>query len=244
MPELTREEKLKLVEKLPQRLQDFLYSEDTGAVLLSLGRKYNLSDDKVRLLSKLVGDVALGILSFDSLPAETGKLAGDPNVAAQIFRDLNTELFSSVAAFIKGVPAPQPAPPAPAPAPAPPRADQYREPTMPSISPEAGPVINLRPAPPPPSLPAYQPPPALMPKPVPPLTFTRPVMPPGPAEEKAPDTYREPIEISPAPLPPRPLAPAPAPQEKEEIRQFILRSPGMPPAEPPILDLRQDKGEF
>ena len=52
MPELTREEKLKLVEKLPKKMQDFLYSEDTGAFLLYIGQKYNLPEEKISALSK------------------------------------------------------------------------------------------------------------------------------------------------------------------------------------------------
>ncbi len=99
MPELTREEKLKLVEKLPQQLQDFLYSEDTGAFLLYLGQKYNLPDEKVRLLSKLAGDVVLGITPITSLAQEiNSKITSDIQAAMHLAQELNIELLAPVMA--------------------------------------------------------------------------------------------------------------------------------------------------
>src|SRR3990167_835051 len=107
MPELTREEKIKLVEKLPQRLQEFLYSEDTGAVLLYLGKKYNLPDEKVRLLSKLVGNVILGIVPITSLAQEiNSKITSDAQVAMNLAQELNTELLAPIMATPSAPPTP------------------------------------------------------------------------------------------------------------------------------------------
>ena len=123
MPELTREEKLKLVEKLPQQLQDLLYSEDTGAVLLYLGQKYNLPDEKVRLLSKLVADVVLKIVPITSLAREiNSKITSDAQAAMNLAQELYAELLAPVMAAPSIPPTPvMPAAPAPTLAPAAPK---------------------------------------------------------------------------------------------------------------------------
>jgi len=246
MPELTREEKLKLVEKLPQQLQDFLYSEDTGAALLYLGRKYNLPDEKVHLLSKLVADVVLKIVPITSLAQEiNSKITSDAQAAMNLAQELNTELLAPVMATpsIPPTPAapaapvtPAPAPTTPAPQTPAPSADKYREPV-------AGPeVVDLRKAPPavskvePPPAPSLPPKPITVPPapapapapapitPTPPLTFTRPVEPAAPL-----------IEAEPHKIP----SPTPKPQ-------YIMRPSGLPPTDVPdnVLDLRKDRGEF
>lgn len=227
MPELTREEKLKLVEKLPQQLQDLLYSEDTGAFLLYLGQKYNLPDEKVSQLSKLVADVVLRITPITSLAQEiNSKITSDAQVAMNLAQELYAELL---AVPVPNLPSVETKPLVPN---VPNGVDRYREPT---IGPE---VIDLRKAPPPtptaPSRPIMPPtpitptPPA--PKPIsPPLTFTRPIEPSKPA----PTTPL--IEAEPHKIPssvPRP--------------QYIIRPSGLPPTDRPenVLDLRKDKGEF
>lgn len=97
MPELTREEKLKLVEKLPQNLQDFLYSEDTGVFLLYLGQKYNLPNEKINLLSKLVGDVILKIVPITLLAQEiNSKVTADPQATMSLAQELYTDLLSPI----------------------------------------------------------------------------------------------------------------------------------------------------
>ncbi len=224
MPELTREEKLKLVEKLPQQLQDLLYSEDTGAVLLYLGRKYNLPDEKVRLLSKLVADVVLGIVPITSLAQEiSSKITSDAQAAMNLAQELNTELLAPAVVVsvpsAPATPAPQPVTPTPRPV------DEYREPTF--SMPE---IVDLRKAPP--SVPTPAP---VAPKPTPPLTFTRPIEPAKPATPTMPAPQPPLIEAEPHKIPPS----APRPQ-------YIMRPSGAPPTDFPenVLDLRKDKGEF
>lgn len=250
MPELTREEKLKLVEKLPERLQDFLYSEDTGALLLYLGQKYNLSPEKVSALSKIMADVILKITPIVSLAQEiVNKVTPDSQTAMTIAQELNSELLMpiltptpptfpapSVPPVIPIVP-PIPTVPTAPPAPVASRADQYREPTT------GGPeIVDLRKTPPPP----MQMPVAAAP--IPP----RPPMPTLPIAPK-PLTFTKPIE----PVKPAPLIEA-EPHQKEKIKipeppvaskvepQFIVRPPGLSPTDfhSNVLDLRKDKGEF
>ncbi|MBI2446322.1 MAG: hypothetical protein HYV51_00690 [Parcubacteria group bacterium] len=175
MPELTREEKLKLIEQLPQRLQDFLYSEDTGAFLLYLGQKYNLPNEKVSALSKIIADIILKITPITSLAQEiVNKVIIDPQIAMVIAQELNSELLILVlmptpAAPIAPLPIAQPvAPPAlPTPQVGTPTsplanvgADQYRESTTSEPAPtpkvgaptspraNVGEIIDLRKTPP------------------------------------------------------------------------------------------------
>ncbi len=114
MPELTREEKLKLLEKLSPRLQELMTSEDTGAALLYLGQKYHLSDHQVRLLSKVLGDVVLGITPTTNLSSEIStKAAVDMQTASGLAQDLNDLIISPKPAA--AVPTPAPIAPAPLP---------------------------------------------------------------------------------------------------------------------------------
>lgn len=257
MTEITREEKLKLIEKLPQKLQDFLYSEDTGAFLLYLGNKYKLPNEKISLLSKIVGDIILGITQITSLAQEiNSKITTDPqiamNLAQELYNDLLAPVMKSVSAptlpAITTAPKPtapiapqnQPILPSPIPTPLPtqpptPKTDQYREPK--SSMPE---IIDLR-----------KTPPAVSKVELPPLT-QMPVaaapIPPMPAPSISPKTltFTKPIE------PPKPVPLIEAdPHKTTEIAdlsrpQYIIRPPGLAPTDLPhdVLDLRKDKGEF
>lgn len=244
MSELTKEEKLKLVEKLPERLQDFLYSEDTGAFLLYLGNKYKLPDEKVSALSKLVADIILKITPITSLAQEiVSKVISDPQAAISIAQELNSDLLAPVLTPAPAVPVAPAAPAVPVVKPIQ-KTDGYREPL--GGSPE---IIDLRKTPPPP----IQMPVAAAPIPPKPLTFTRPIEPkmieaephkimPAPPAIKA-DTYREPVEQPSVSIN---NPPAMDVKPKEPLPQYIIRPPGLPPTDFPrdVLDLRKDKGEF
>ncbi|MDP3004439.1 MAG: hypothetical protein Q8N43_02975 [Candidatus Azambacteria bacterium] len=273
MPELTREEKLKLVEKLPQQLQDFLYSEDTGAFLLYLGQKYNLPDEKVRLLSKLAGDVVLGIVPITSLAQEiNSKITSDIQAAMHLAQELNIELLAPVMA-----PMPAPATPKREIASPTPTIDQYRE-----LAPSVPEIIDLRKMPPavskvepPPSAPpapimpvpkiqavplAPAPAPSLLPKPItaPPILPT--LSPTSSEQQSRGSSIPQPnlrdlggIGTTPPakPAPQPPLIEAEPHQKpidayREPQPQYIMRPSGAPPTDSPenVLDLRKDKGEF
>lgn len=246
MPELTREEKLKIFEKLPKELQNLMQSEDTGAFLLYLGEKYNLDYEKTSSLSKIVGDVILGIIPAISLAQEINlKITPDTQTAMGLAQELYTNLLATVTVPPKPVPQPMIPQTQMAPVPIPtPKTDQYREPTA------GGPeIIDLRKTPPPP----IQMPVAAAPIPPKPLTFTRPIEPkmieaephkimPAPPAIKA-DTYREPVEQPSVSIN---NPPAMDVKPKEPLPQYIIRPPGLPPTDFPrdVLDLRKDKGEF
>ncbi len=261
MSEFTKEEKLKIFEKLPKELQNLMQSEDTGAFLLHLGEKYNLDDEKTSLLSKIVGDVILGITPVTSLAQEiNSKVTSDAQAAMNLAQELYSDLLSPVTAPVKPrMPVAFVAPTAPA------LSDRYREPT--SGAPE---IVDLRKTPPspaeagyggqrppidregelPPGLPiAAAPIPPLVSKvePPKPQTFTKPVEP-LPLIEAEPHL---PARISPEIsagkiMPPPPVLPAEKPMADLSQPQYIIRPPGLPPTDMPhdVLDLRKDKGEF
>lgn len=272
MPESIREEKLKLIEKLPQRLSDFLYSEDTGAFLLYLGKKYNLPDEKVSAISTIIVDIILKITPITSLAQEiANKVIPDHQTAMSIAQELNSELLTPVLMPVPAAPMPTPVmPPAPKPVmpatltpqPAPiSKTDQYREPPVVSrVEPvrEAPEIIDLRKTPPPPmQMPvaaAPIPPTTIKIEPLRPLTFTKPVEPPVKIELPVVNKI-EPIKPIPS-IPlieaephkmPAPISEEPQPPVVSRVEpQYIIRPPGLAPTDLPhdVLDLRKDKGEF
>ncbi|MEK7162382.1 MAG: hypothetical protein AAB730_00810, partial [Patescibacteria group bacterium] len=97
-------------------------SENTGAFLLYLEGKYNLDDEKTSLLSKIVGDVVLGIVPITSLTQEiNSKITSDAQAAMNLAQELNTELLAPAM-----MPMPSVAPPTASTSARP--VDEYREP--------------------------------------------------------------------------------------------------------------------
>ncbi|HAJ44812.1 MAG: hypothetical protein UV53_C0011G0009 [Candidatus Azambacteria bacterium GW2011_GWE1_42_9] len=217
MSELTREEKLKMIEKLPPRLQEFFYSEDAGATLFYFGRKYNLPDEKVHLLSKLAGDVVLKIVPATSLVQEiNSKILPDVQAAMNLAQELYTELLAPILSP-QAAPAATATQPKTAPSPVAPSAavDRYRE-SIPSR------VVNLRkPAPP---IAAPQP---KIETPLQPV-ISKPVTPPAPIIKPTPPVAK-PAPATPAPQPPKPSfyfaplkKPTPPPMAEKPIFKLPL----------------------
>lgn len=270
MPELTREEKLKIFEKLPKELRDLMESENTGAFLLYLGGKYNLDDDKISSLSKIVGNIILGIMPLSNLISEIdSKLAIDTNAASQITREINTDLLASVVNFLKSASTPTPTstptPQSVMPTVKPqipntkyqiPGADQYREPTglsplPPPISPiQTPPAVN-------PSAPlgASKVEPPVVSKVEPPKPISEPEIidlrktPPSPRQSFSEGGLSPGLPISAAPIPPRPLTftkpiepPKPAPSVPLIEAEPHLPASPRPPVVSPSTPLRT--GQF
>lgn len=251
MPELTQEEKIKIFEKLPKELQNLMQSEDTGAFLLYLGKKYNLTNDKIHQLSKLLGDVVLRITPITSLAQEINlKITTDSQTAMSLAQELYSDLLSPAMSKTPtspqanvGAPIPQmpsapiikSAPQQVAP-PAAPTTDRYREPPVVSlVEPANGTpgIVDLR------KIPTPTPPP-----PPRPLTFTKPIEPIKP-KPLTPLIEAEPHRTIPQPAPPSPSQISPR-ETLEGKPQYIIRPPGLAPTDIPhnILDLKKDKGEF
>lgn len=263
MPEITSEEKTKLFEKLPKELRDFMESENTGAFLLYLGGKYKLSDDKVSLLSKLVGDVVLGITPVTSLAQEISlKITTDSQIAMNLSQELYADLLTPV--LSKTPTSPQASVGAPAPQmPSAPPLDRYREPAngAPGIVDlrKAPPVVSrVEPLSPPPAVSPsislgaskVEPPPIVKVEPLPPptsprsLTFTRPVEPIKPkpitplieAEPHLPAKIPSGISAGELAkiLPEAPAIKISPPQPvTQNGPQYIIRPPGLAPTDLP-----------
>jgi len=228
MPELTREEKLKLIEKLPQRLQDFLYSEDTGAVLLYFGKKYNLPDEKVRLLSKLITDIVLGIIPIASLAQEiNSKITADLQSSMHMAQELYTEFLSPVMSEQTPLPI-----------------ANIGTPNSPQANVGAVPAPQTTVAPIPPSAPP-------MPVPAVPSSIPTPMQEPiSVAPTPKPDQYREPISTGPEivdlrktpPLPIQmPVAAAPIPPSLKQTPPLTFTKPIEKKPTPPLIEANPHK---
>lgn len=258
MPELTQEEKIKIFEKLPKEWQNLMQSEDTGAFLLYLGKKYNLANNKIHQLSKTVGDVILGITPITSLAQEINlKVISDTQTAMSLTQELYSELLSPVMTTVKS-PVQMPAPAA---IPAPPNesvanmqapdSDKYREPlaankTEPiAVGPE---IVDLRKAPitsaQTPAKPSISqaPPREIRERPVPPhpLTFTKPIIEKPSESAKSYPAPASLIEADPHKVTTPPQTPPAI--RKETYNPAILRSSEkiiMRPPEKPVTDTPQ-----
>jgi len=131
MPELTKEEKLKIFSQLPPKLQEVMFSDATADTIDRIGKKYGLDDEKISLLAEIIGDIILGITPITSLAQEiSSKIISDTQAAANLTQELNTDLLTPVMAPTIS----QPTVTKPT--------DKYREPTMPiPATPE---IIDLR----------------------------------------------------------------------------------------------------
>ncbi len=238
MPELTREEKLKIFEKLPQDLQNLMESEDTGAFLLYLEDKYNLTDEQTSVLSKTVGDIILGIVSLNILVQEiNSKVTSDVQMSQNLAKEINDNIFSPIANLLD-----KPTPSVQRPTPIPPPSSLLTSeiktgiPTPPQAGIGAAPVPPM-PAAPTPSIPSskfqvpssdkYREPAAGAPEivdlrktPPPPMPASVSAAPIPPISRPTPLTFTRPIEpIKPVPLieaephlpVPAPITPAPKP---------------------------------
>lgn len=230
MQELSREQKTKIIESLPEDLRGILESENTGIFILSLSEQYSLYEEKLNLLSKIIGNVVLGLIPLTSLAQELNtQITPDTQIALRLAQDLNVELFFPVVESLKQAPAianavltgqSMPAVrPVPTPAPAPTLPTQkVGTPTPDVTSRGVGAVIPVTPRP-------ISPPPA-------------PITPPA-AKIPGVDQYREPAEVISGPLKPKigpePMsAPMPIVPPVVTLRPLETMVPQKPVAPTPI----------
>lgn len=100
--ELTREQLHELLKKLPQDMQDAIFSSEVAEILLSLGKKYGLSLDKVGELSDETENIILGLSHpRDFIPALEKSLGVNREIARQIAQEVNTLVFSRIRESLK-----------------------------------------------------------------------------------------------------------------------------------------------
>ncbi len=264
MTVLTREEKIKIFSKLPPQLQEMLFSDATADTIDKIGKKYGLNDDQISLLTRIIGDIILGIIPITLLAQEiNSKITSDAQVAMNLAQELNIELLAPVMVSMPSAPTPAtPAAPTPAPAtpkttsPTPPyqggekgevasptpRIDGYREPTF--SMPE---IVDLRKMPSSISTPVAPKPIPSIPTPTPtapskPITPPTPIIPTPPAPKPL-----EPVKLAPQPPlieaePHKILAPTPKPidtyRESTETQGPPLVSTPIPISTPPASEPR------
>lgn len=100
----TDEQIVKMYENLPDDLRTAIFSVDTGKVVENIGRKYNLTIDKMGDLGNETGMVMLGVThpkDFISNLAE--RLEVDKVKAKEIAEDVNVQIFRKVRESLKAI---------------------------------------------------------------------------------------------------------------------------------------------
>lgn len=90
----TQEQLDKIFEKLPEELQEAIFSVETAESIGETCESYGITDGRVGQISDLVGHVLLGVLLPQEFPGTLEKEVKLPNVLAQaIAKDLNRLVF-------------------------------------------------------------------------------------------------------------------------------------------------------
>jgi len=109
MINITKEQARDRYALLPSSLQDAVFSEQTTAIIASVGEQYHIPDDKLETISSLVGWVLLGFLHLEDLPKE---ISEGTNLSSQLASDvtgsLTNKIFSSIKSDIDKAFAPVP----------------------------------------------------------------------------------------------------------------------------------------
>jgi hypothetical protein len=83
--------------KLPKDLQEAVFSEWAGNVLQAIGKKYNLSPDKISNLANLTGLVMFGLSpAKDFIINIAREVYIDKETARKIADDINAQIFSKI----------------------------------------------------------------------------------------------------------------------------------------------------
>jgi len=129
LKELTDEQILEILEKLPEETKEVLFSEKTAEYLYKICQKYGAAPEKVTEVARCAGQVLLGILPLEKFPEALEKEAGlNKNTAKSIADEIGLYIFSGLAlgpktpaAVAEGMPADEKGPKKPS------AADVYRE---------------------------------------------------------------------------------------------------------------------
>jgi len=98
--EYTKEQLQQLYKKLPQELQEAIFSVETADHIWNICERYDL--DKISTVAKRVGNVLVGVLPPDELQETLEKeLEIDSETAKKITRDINRFIFYPVKPFLE-----------------------------------------------------------------------------------------------------------------------------------------------
>jgi len=98
MPEeYTKEELRKLLEKLPEELKEALFSEKVTDAIFNVCERNEIPDEKISEVSKLVGEVFLGLLPLEEfMEALEKRLRLSSEVARKVHREIFRFVFYPV----------------------------------------------------------------------------------------------------------------------------------------------------
>ncbi|MEK7555551.1 MAG: hypothetical protein AAB516_01895 [Patescibacteria group bacterium] len=97
MLKITRQQALQRWDILPDNLKEALFSEQNADVLWRACEAQHLSEDKIRVVATLAGDVIMGFIHPEDLAQEIKNTLGiNSEIAASISREIDRKIFSPI----------------------------------------------------------------------------------------------------------------------------------------------------
>ncbi len=104
MAKFTPQQLKEKYQALPEDLKDAIFSVDSANIIQSVGKKYNLTIDKIGELADETGLVMLGLTHpKDFIPNLSQRLAVDRETARKIAEGVNAQIFAKVRESLKKV---------------------------------------------------------------------------------------------------------------------------------------------
>lgn len=97
MIKVSRQQILDRWDTLPENLKESLFSEGNSSALWRICENQHLTEDKIRIVATLAGDVILGFLHSDDLAQEIrSELGLNPEIANSIASEIDRKIFSPI----------------------------------------------------------------------------------------------------------------------------------------------------
>jgi len=107
MVNISRQQKLERWDTLPDNLKEALFSEYNADILWQVCRTQHLTEDKIKIIATLAGDVILGFIHPEDLAKEIREsLNLNPEIANSIANEIDRKIFSPVKTDLEKVYAP------------------------------------------------------------------------------------------------------------------------------------------
>lgn len=104
MPKFTPQQLREIYLKLPEDLKDAIFSVNSAEAIQVIGKKYNLSIDKIGELADETGMVMLGITHpSDFIINVARRVYVDKETAGKIAEEINTQIFAKVRESLKKI---------------------------------------------------------------------------------------------------------------------------------------------
>lgn len=107
MLKIPRQQVLNRWDALPINLREALFAEQNADILWRACENQHLSEDKIRIVATLSGDVIMGFMHPEDLTAEIKTTLGiNPEIAASISREIDRKIFGPIKTDLEKVYAP------------------------------------------------------------------------------------------------------------------------------------------